>query len=77
MFFFDKEHILISRIYQLHPASATTHALVAIWMHIAKKRRRTTKKEKSRYCDQFLITTALTQPKQHLKSSFSKSDASK
>jgi hypothetical protein len=25
--FFDKEHILISRKYQLHPASATTECL--------------------------------------------------
>jgi hypothetical protein len=45
MSFFDKEYILISRRYQLHPASATTHALAALWMHTAKRKKENYKKK--------------------------------
>jgi hypothetical protein len=47
-------------------------------MHTAKNRRRITKKkEKSRFSDLFPRAATLTPPRQHQKSSFSKSDASK
>jgi hypothetical protein len=46
-------------------------------MHIAKKRGRNYKKEKSRYRDPFLETTTLTPPRQHQKICFSISDDSK
>jgi hypothetical protein len=44
MSFFDKEYILISRRYQLHPASTTTHALAALQMHTAKRKKKNYKK---------------------------------
>jgi hypothetical protein len=45
-------------------------------MHTAKKRKKNYEKEKSRCNDLFPETAALTPPRQHQKSSFSKSDAS-
>jgi hypothetical protein len=45
MRFFDKEHILISRRYQLNPASATT-VLATMQMHTAKKEREELQKRK-------------------------------
>jgi hypothetical protein len=76
--FLDKEYILISRRYQLHPASATTHCPSDITdAHSPKHKEELQKKEKSRYSNLFLETTALTPPKQHQKFNFSKSDASK
>ena len=75
-FFIDKEHILISRWYELHPASATTRALAAPRMHTAQNKKKNYEK-KSRYSDLFLVTADLTPPKQYKKSSFSRSDVSK
>jgi hypothetical protein len=46
-------------------------------MHTAKKGKRNTEKEKSRYRDQKLETATLTPPRQHQKTNFSISDASK
>jgi hypothetical protein len=46
-------------------------------MHIAKKRKKKYKKEKSRFSDLFPETTTLTPPRQHQKSNFSKNDAFK
>jgi hypothetical protein len=46
-------------------------------MHTAKKEKRITKKEKSRYSDLFLRTAVLAPPRQHQKFSSSKSDAFK
>jgi hypothetical protein len=40
-------------------------ALLAIRMHTIKKKKKNTKKEKSRYSDQFLVTAAQTPPRQH------------
>jgi hypothetical protein len=42
-----------------------------------RRRRRTIEKEKSCYSKKFLVSAALTPPRQHQKSSISKSDASK
>jgi hypothetical protein len=46
-------------------------------MHTAQNIKKNYKKEKSRYSNLFLETTALTLPRQHQKFNFSKSDASK
>jgi hypothetical protein len=46
-------------------------------MHTAKKKEKELRKEKSRCSELFLVAAVLTQPIQHQKSSFSKSDASK
>jgi hypothetical protein len=43
--------------------------------HIQKERKHT-ENEKSRYRDKFLVTTALTPPKQHQKSDIFKNDTS-
>jgi hypothetical protein len=57
-----KKYILISGKYQLHPASATTGCSNGITDTHSKKRRRITKKEKSRYGDEFLVAAVLTPP---------------
>jgi hypothetical protein len=75
-YFFDKEHILILQRYQLHPASATTHYISSITDAHNQKRKKNYI-EISCYSDIFLETAALTPPRQHQKSSFSKSDAFK
>jgi hypothetical protein len=76
LFFFDKEHILISRRYQLHSASATTSCPNDIKDARNQKKRRITKK-KSRYGDRKLETATLAPPRQHQNISFSTSEASK
>jgi hypothetical protein len=73
--FLNKEHILISGRYQLHPVYETTHFPSGITdAHSWKKEEL---QKKSYYIDIFLETTVLTPPRQHQKSSFTKSDASK
>jgi hypothetical protein len=78
VYFFDKEDILISRRYQLHPASATTYCPIDNTdAHSQNKKKKNYEKKKSRYSELFLVAAVLTQPIQHQKSSFSKRDASK
>jgi hypothetical protein len=57
--FFDKEHILISRRYQLHPASATTHCPSGITDAHNQKRKKNYKNEKSRFSSTNTTKTAL------------------
>jgi hypothetical protein len=62
LYFFDKEHILISRRYHLHTQPLQQRiALAALRMHTARKEReKNYKKKKSRYSDQFLKTAVET-----------------
>jgi hypothetical protein len=80
-FFFDKEYILISQRYQLHPASATTQCPKDLRMHTALKQmeeqEENNNKERSRYCDLFLVDALQPLSRQQQKSKFSKSDAFK
>ena len=67
--FFDKEYILISRRYQLYPASATKQSPKGLTdAHSQTKEEEIKKKEKSRYRVPVLVATAQPPPKQHLKS---------
>jgi hypothetical protein len=50
-YFFNKEHILISRRYQLHPASAATSCPDDIKDAHSQKREELQKKEKPHYRD--------------------------
>jgi hypothetical protein len=50
---------------------------MALRMHIAKKKGKKTKKQKSRYNISGLTTAIHTPPRQHLKYRLSKNDASK
>jgi hypothetical protein len=76
--FFDKEYILISKRYQLHPASATTQHPNDITDAHSQKKKKNNREEKSRYGDKFLVEAVqITPPKQHQKSSFSNIDASR
>jgi hypothetical protein len=63
----NKELILVSRIYQLYIASATTtqYPSVNTDAHSQKMKKKKYKKEKSRYRDQFLVAAALTQSRHH------------
>jgi hypothetical protein len=63
--FLDKEYALISRRYQLHPASATTqYPSGHTDAHSQKKKKKNYEKEKSRFSEQFLVAAAeLTPPR--------------
>jgi hypothetical protein len=76
MFFFEKEHILISWRYELYPASAKHYALNGIQDAHSQKKKGNTKKN-SGYRDRKLETATLTPPRQHQTISFSVSNASK
>jgi hypothetical protein len=71
--FLDKEYILISSRYQLHPASATTQCPSGNTdAHSQKKEEELQKKKKPRYSDKFLVAATLTPPRQHQKFNISK-----
>jgi hypothetical protein len=72
--FFFREHILISRRYQLRSASATTYCSSGITDAHNQKIKKNYKEKKVPL--QYSIPT-LTPPRQHHKSNFFKSDASK
>jgi hypothetical protein len=63
--FLDKEYALISRRYQLHPASATTQCPSGHTdARSQKKKKKNYEKEKSRFSEQFLVAAAeLTPPR--------------
>jgi hypothetical protein len=75
--FFDKGNILISKRYQLHSASATTHHSNDTMDAHNQKREKKTKKQKSRYSISGLTTAIHPPPRQHLKYRLSKNGASR
>jgi hypothetical protein len=66
-FFFDKGYILISRRYQIHPASATTHCPSGFTDAHSQQRKKNYRKEKSCYSNLFLRAAVLTPPRQYQK----------
>jgi hypothetical protein len=62
--FLDKEYALISRRYELHPASATTQCPSGHTDAHSQKKKKNYEKEKSRFSEQFLVAAAeLTSPR--------------
>jgi hypothetical protein len=68
--FLDKEYILISSRYQLHPASTTTQCPSG--NTDAHSQKKFTENKKPRYSEKFLVAATLTPPRQHQKSNISR-----